>query len=298
MYHRVDAAVYRAAVVVLAAEVLLQRRLLIFCHMDSVLHQLIHTLVLGGGDRDHRNAQHGLHGVDVDGTLIAHQFIHHVQRHHHGNAHFQQLHGQIQVSLDVGGVHDVDDGFGLVLQHEVPRHDLLAAERGHGVDARQVSDLRVGIAADHTRFAVHRDAGEVAHVLSRSGELVEQCGLAAVLIAHQRVGQDGVLRQRMLVLLAVVLAALTKTGMVGVPGAIHTDMAAAALPDRLDVDLIGLRQTKRQLVAMDLHLHGVSHGGQLYHRYLCTGDHAHIQKVLPQRTLTAHPANHGAFTCL
>ena len=39
-------------------------------------------------------------------------------------------------------------------------------------------------------------------------------------------------------------------------------------------------------------------GGQLYHRYLCTGDHAHIQKVLPQRTLTAHPANHGAFTCL
>ena len=49
---------------------------------------------------------------------------------------------------------------------------------------------------------------------------------------------------------------------------------------------------------MDLHLHGVSHGGQLYHRYLCTGDHAHIQKVLPQRTLTAHPADHGAFACL
>ena len=66
----------------------------------------------------------------------------------------------------------------------------------------------------------------------------------------------------------------------------------------LDVDLIGLRQTQRQLVAMDLHLHGVSHGGQLYHRYLCAGDHAHIQKVLPQRTLAAHPANHGAFACL
>ena len=49
---------------------------------------------------------------------------------------------------------------------------------------------------------------------------------------------------------------------------------------------------------MDLYLHGVSHGGQLYHRYLCAGDHAHIQKVLPQRTLAAHPANHGAFACL
>ena len=62
---------------------------------------------------------------------------------------------------------------GLILQNEVPGYDLLAAERGHGVDARQVGDLRVGIAPDDAGFPVHRNAGEVAHVLLGAGELVE-----------------------------------------------------------------------------------------------------------------------------
>lgn len=115
MHHRVDAAVDGAAVVVPVAEILLQRRLLILGDMDGVTDQLVHALVLGGGDGDHRHAQHGLHGVDVNGALIAHQLVHHVQRHHHGDAHLQKLHGQVQVPLDVGGVHDIDDGLGLVL---------------------------------------------------------------------------------------------------------------------------------------------------------------------------------------
>ena len=266
--------------------------------MDGVVYQLVHALVLGSGDGDHRYAQHGLHGVDVDGALIAHQLVHHVQRHHHGDAHLQKLHGQVQVSLDIGGVHDVDDGLGLILQNEVPGYDLLAAEGGHGVDARQVGDLRVGIAPDDAGFPVHRNAGEVAHVLLGAGELVEQGGLAAVLVAHQRVGQDGAIRQGMLPRLAVVLAAFAQTGVIRVAGAVYADMAAAALSDGLDLDLIGLRQTQGQFVAMYLHLHRVAHGGQLHHRYLRAGDHAHIQKMLAQRTLAAHLADHGAFTDL
>ena len=165
MHHRVDTAVNGAAVVVLVAEVLLQRRLLIPGDVNGVAHQLVHALVFGGGDGDHRHAQHGLHGVDVDGALIAHQLIHHVQCHHRGNIHLQKLHGQVQVPLDVGGVYDVDDSLGLILQDKVPGYDLLAAEGRHGVDARQVCDLRIGIAPDDAGLSIHRDAGEVAHML-------------------------------------------------------------------------------------------------------------------------------------
>ena len=120
-------------------------------------------------------------------------------------------------------------------------------------------------------------------MLLGAGELVEQGGLAAVLVAHQRVGQDGAIRQRMLPRLAVVLAAFTQTGVIRVTGAVYADMAAAALPDGLD---------------LDLHLHRVAHGGQLHHRHLRAGDHAHIQKMLAQRALTAHPADDGAFADL
>ena len=75
-------------------------------------------------------------------------------------------------------------------------------------------------------------------------------------------------------------------------------MAAAALPDRLYVDPVGLSQTQRQLVAVDLHLHGVAHGGQLHHGHLRAGDHAHIQKMLAQSALAAHPADNGTFADL
>ena len=102
----------------------------------------------------------------------------------------------------------------------------------------------------------------------------------------------------MLPRLAVVLAAFTQTGVIRVTGAVYADMAAAALPDGLDLDLIGLRQAQGQLVAVYLHLHRVAHGGQLYHRHLRAGDHAHIQKMLAQRALTAHPADDGAFADL
>ena len=61
----VDAAVHRAAVVVLTAEIHAAGPLLILCHMKCVVYQLIHALILGGGDGDDRDAKHGLHLVDA-----------------------------------------------------------------------------------------------------------------------------------------------------------------------------------------------------------------------------------------
>ena len=88
----VDAAVNRTAVVILAAEVHPARTLLILCHMDGVIHQLIHALVLCGGNGDHRDAQHRFHLVDVDGAAVAAHLIHHIQCQHHGGVQLHQLH--------------------------------------------------------------------------------------------------------------------------------------------------------------------------------------------------------------
>ena len=88
----VDAAVNGTAVVILAAEVHPARTLLILCHMDGVIHQLVHALVLGGGNGDHRDAQHRFHLVDVDGAAVAAHLIHHIQCQHHGGVQLHQLH--------------------------------------------------------------------------------------------------------------------------------------------------------------------------------------------------------------
>ena len=207
----VDAAVHRAAVVILAAEIHASGAFLILCHMDGVVHQLVHALVLGGGDGDDRDAQHRLHLVDAHRAAVAAHLVHHVQRQHHGDVQLHQLHRQVKVALDVGGIHDIDDAGGLFADDELPGNDLLAGIGGHGVDARQVGDLGLRVSLDGTALAVHRHAREVAHVLVGTGELVEQGGLTAVLVARQRKGQGLILRQGMLPLLGVVLAALAKT---------------------------------------------------------------------------------------
>ena len=92
---------------------------------------------------------------------------------------------QIEVALDVGGVHDVDDAVGLLLKDVVPGDDLLLGIGPQGIDARQIHHGAALFSPDLAGLLVHSDAGEVAHVLVGAGEGVEQRGFAAILIADQ-----------------------------------------------------------------------------------------------------------------
>ena len=292
----VEGAVDRAAVVVGLAEVLAQGALLILRHVDRVLDQLVDALVLGGGDGDHGDPQQLLHGVHVHAAAVAGHLVHHVQGDDHGDVHLQKLHGQVEVALDIRGVHDVDDAPGLVNEDEVPAHQLLAGIGGHGVDARQVRDPGVGPAADRPVLPVHGDAGEVAHVLVGAGELVEEGGLAAVLVAHQGEAQQGALGQGVAAALGVEAAVLAQAG-VGpalLPGR-GPGLGLASGNGRGDPDPGGVRQPEGQLIAVDAKLHGVPQGGQLHHRELGAGDDAHIQKMLPQGALAPHGLDPGAL---
>ena len=293
----VDAAVHRAAVVILAAKIHPPGAFLILCHMDGVVYQLVHALVLGGRDGDDRDAQHGFHLVDAHRAAVAAHLVHHVQRQHHGNIQLHQLHGQVEVALDVGGVHDIDDAGGLFADDELPGDDLLAGIGGHRIDARQVGDLGLRVPLDGTALAVHRHARKVAHVLVGAGELVEQGSLAAVLVARQRKGQGLILRQGMLPLLGVVLAALAKTRVLHHLFR-HRGVHRRGLFGGGHGDLCRVVQTQGQLIAVDAQLHGVAHGCQLYQRDLRPGDQTHIQKMLPQCACTAHGIHNGAFADL
>ena len=167
--HGVDAAVHRAG----GAEVVHRRIGPGARGVHGGADQLLHALVFHGGDGHHRDAQSLGHGLDVDGTAAAGHLVHHVQRQHHGDAHLHQLQREVEVALDVGGVHDVDDAVGLLVQDEIPGDDLLRRIGPDGVNARQVHNRAVLLAPDGAGLLVHGDAGEVAHVLVGAGELVE-----------------------------------------------------------------------------------------------------------------------------
>ena len=118
--HRVNGPVNRAAVIIPAAKILSGRPLLILRNVNGMVNQLRNTLVLRRRDGNHRHSKHGFHAVDVNGAVISRHFIHHVESHHHGNVHLQKLHGQVQVSLNIRGIHDVDDGGRFLMKDKIP----------------------------------------------------------------------------------------------------------------------------------------------------------------------------------
>ena len=144
------------------------------------------ALPLEGGDLHHLAAQGVPQLFAVDLVAVFPHQVHHVHGHHHRDAQLNELGGEVQVALDVGAVHDVQDGVGLLLHQVVPGHHFLQGVGGQGIDAGQVLDDDFLIALQPSLLLFHRDAGPVAHVLVGAGQGVEQRGLAAVRIARQR----------------------------------------------------------------------------------------------------------------
>ena len=149
------------------------------------------------------------------------------------------------------------------------------------------------MAADDAVLPVHGDAGKVADVLVGTGQLVEQGGLAGVLIADQREGQFCSIRQGIAAALGMETAFLTETGVFR--GALRDPFFFGGFViQRDDADLFRFRQAQGKFVPVDPKLHGVSHGRQLDHRHFRAGDHAHVQEVLAQGAFAADGFNDGA----
>ena len=116
-------------------------------------------------------------------------------------------------------------------------------------------------------------ARKIPDVTVRTGQLIEQCGLAAVLVARQCKGEHGALRHRILVRLDVVFALLAETRVVRN----HRRLLAAssALPvlraflavrtlQGLDRDVCRIASSKRQLISAHGDLQRVSHRRKLF----------------------------------
>ena len=291
------------AVVVLAGQVdyRLGRPLLVAGHVQGVAGDFLHALAGRRAYGDYRHAEHPFHAVDVNRAAVARELVHHVQRHHHGHAHLEALHGQVQVALDVGGVHDVDDAPRMLVHHEVAAHQLLARVRRERVDAGKVGYQRVVVPADHAVLAVHRHARKVAHVLVGARQLVEQRGLAAVLVAHQREGERGALRQH--------VGRLAAHGLLAVIGARQHhvgnrflgragEAVGIVVGRRPDLDLLGVGQAQREVETVDAQFHGIAHRGVLHERHARAGNDPHVQEMLAQGALAPHALHHAALANL
>ena len=148
---------------------------------------------------------------------------------------------------------------------------------------------------DRSILTIHRNTRKITDMLVRSGKLVKQCRFSTILIADKSIGEQCPLRQRILILLRMIFSFLTKSRMCDRLQTFFSSMTSCSLVNWRNLDLIRFCQPECQFVSVNLQLHGISHRCQFHYRHLCPGNHPHVQKVLSQRTLSSHRADHGTL---
>ena len=182
VHDRVDAAVHRRIV---CAEVRHRGHRFAARGGERLVEQLAYALAPGGGDGHDGDAERCAHFLYVDRAAVGAHLVHHVERQHHRHAQLEELEREVEVALDVGRVHDVDDAVGLFIQDEVARDDLLLRVGAQRIDARKVDHRAVLFPADLAHLLVDGHAREVADVLVGAGEGIEKRRFAAVLVADE-----------------------------------------------------------------------------------------------------------------
>ena len=121
----VQAAVYGASVLGGRAEILALRAFLVPGNVQNVFYDFVDAFVLHCRDGDYGDSQLCLHTVDAYGASVVLDLVHHVEGKYHWYSQLHELHGEVQVALDVGCVDDVDNGGGLFLKDEAAADDFL-----------------------------------------------------------------------------------------------------------------------------------------------------------------------------
>ena len=134
--------------------------------MHHGMHQNIQPRPLCGGNRHDRNvAQHLRQTVQVDLHAPLLHDVHHIEGQDDRLSQLQKLKRQIQVSLQAGSVHHIDDRFDVIVQHTFSGHHLLDGIAGEGIDARRIHQLQIiPLIGDVSFVFFHGYAGPVRHL--------------------------------------------------------------------------------------------------------------------------------------
>ena len=135
------------------------------CSLDRSSRRVRDSVALESGNFNDLAAELAGELLDVyDVAVLAHD-VHHVHRNDNGYAELGELGREIEISLEVGAVNDVEYRVGALADEEVSRNDLLKRVRRQRVDARKVNDAHAVKLLELALLFLHRDTGPVADEL-------------------------------------------------------------------------------------------------------------------------------------
>lgn len=120
--------------------------------------------------------------VDADRTAVGPYLIHHIQRQDHGNSQLHELHGQVQIALNIRGVDNIDDPGRPGFHQEIPGYNFLTGIGRQRINPRQIGNRSFRIMANGPVLSIDGDTGKIPDMLLGTGQLIKQGRLAAILV--------------------------------------------------------------------------------------------------------------------
>ena len=109
IFHLVTDRVNTAVYITFFTKICHARHLLFLCHTVNGINEVFHAFIFYRADRHDRYPQFHRHLFYIHRTAVSAHLVHHVERKHHRDMHLKKLQRQIEISLDIRRVHNVDD---------------------------------------------------------------------------------------------------------------------------------------------------------------------------------------------
>ena len=219
------------------------------------------------------------------------QFVIHVQRHDHRHIHVDELGCEVEVTFQVRGIHHVDDDIRCLLDDIFSYIEFFRRVSRQTVGARQVHDVEcVTLELHVTHFRIDRHTRVVAYMLVRLTCYVEQTGLAAVRITHER--HEDMLSpcfsHRMTEVAVLSYDARSRR-------LVLTPFIRLSLGHHFHQIRFGTTQT--HLVVHHLIFHGILQRRVQHHLHLRSFDEPHLYDAFPESAVTIHFCDDRRFSC-
>ena len=170
---------------VTAAEVQPLRNEFLLCCFQGNMNQIVNAPIFAGGNRNYRNGENVGNGVQINIDIVLADFVHHVESQDHGDFQLHQLKGQVEISLQIGGIQDVDQYIGMLMQENIPGRDVVQCIGRKRVGAWEFDDIGSLMPLHRAFFGGHFVGGKIPVVLEAPGHLIKEGGKTSAWIADK-----------------------------------------------------------------------------------------------------------------
>ena len=261
------------------------------------IEQFMNPLPAAAYRRHHRHPEQMAESPGIQPVPPGLELVIHVQGHHHSQIHVYQLRGQIQVSLQVGRIHNIHNHIRHFLYEILSHIKLLRAVCGKRICPGQVDKNKLIAPVFEMSFlGINGHPAVVAHMLVASGCYIEKGCLSAVRIADQSHLDylSPLLRQSFhppVNILHVIAGRCVRRH-------VRVRPLFLCLALAYDLYLFGLFPAERYLVSYYFIFYRVFQWGIEYYRHYLSPDKTHLGYSLAETAVAIHLDDHRPLPCL